>query len=75
MKTETRETLLSMKNSVYGKAIKEFLEENLEKIGDINSCESWEETLGRKYSLRLLKDLFAFLEDKPEKQSKANPYI
>ena len=75
MKQETRETLLGIKNSAYGKAIREFLEENLDKIGDINSCESWEETLGRKYALRLLKDLFSFLEDKPDKQSKTNPYI
>lgn len=74
-KDERQTTLLGMKESVYGKALKDFLDEHYNKINDIKTCLSWEETLGRKYALQLLKDLFSFMDDKNPSTKKPNPYI
>lgn len=61
---ENRELLEGLRNTNYGKALKELLDEKLEEIGNIKSCKSWEETLGRQYALKLIDDIFSFMKEK-----------
>ncbi len=61
---ESKKLLQGMSKTQYGKALKDFLDEEVSDIGDITKVESWEETLGRKYALKLIKKLFSFLEEK-----------
>lgn len=70
LKPETRDILKGMKNTQYGQALKLYLEEELKVIGDVSKCESWDDTLGRKNAILLVKKLFSFLEEeeRPPKQ-------
>jgi len=72
---EQKQLLHDMKNTSYGHALAAFLEDGLKEIGDIKSCQSWEETLGRKYALQLLKDLFSFMGEKKSPEKSKNIYI
>jgi hypothetical protein len=60
---ESREVLSKINATIYGKALKEFLVDHQKTIGDIETCPTWEEALGRKFALKLIKDLFSFMEE------------
>lgn len=51
-----------MKKTQHGMALKEYLDEEYEKISDITTCLTWEETLGRKESIKILRKLFSFID-------------
>lgn len=61
---QDKQLLVELTRSPYGKALKAFLEDELNTIGDITTCTTWEETLGRKLSIQTIKKLFYFMEEK-----------
>lgn len=65
MTTEQREILIGMQRTQYGDALRALLKECYEELGDVEKCESWEDTLGRKHAKAFLTKTFSFL-DKPE---------
>lgn len=64
MKPETKKLLADMAKTHYGRALRDFLDVHYASIGNIMESKSWEETLGRKFALTLLRELFAFMEEK-----------
>ena len=74
-KDEQKKLLQELKTTRYGQALQYWLKDQLETVGDIKTCLSWEETLGRKYALKLLSDLFAVMEDKKVEQRGKNLYV
>lgn len=71
---EQRELLKQLSRTMHGQALKAFLEEQYKIIGDITSCTSWEQTIGRQFAIGVLKDIFSFLEEKNETQKTPNQY-
>lgn len=60
-----------MDKTPYGKALREYLGEKVAALQDITTTTSWEETLGRKGAVVIIKDLFKLLDDAPEVVSRA----
>ncbi len=71
---ETTERLQQLPNTPYGAALKEFLLDEYEKIGDIRSAKSWEETIGRQLSLDTLDRLFKFMGEIKKTKVNNNEY-
>lgn len=78
MNVEQKKLLLDLRSTSYGKALQAFLEEKYKEIGDITTIPNDEniavETMGRKFALKLLKDLFIFMEEKKPVDKKLNQY-
>jgi len=62
IKDKQQALLHELPKTPHGQALKEFLDEKLLEIRDVMGSESWEETLGRKFAVTLIQDLFAFME-------------
>jgi hypothetical protein len=69
---EQRQVLQELGKTQYGQALRALLNEKLADIKDISNTKTWEETLGRQFAVRLIKDIFSFMEEKisPSKESK-----
>lgn len=67
---ENRQLLSEMKNTNYGKALKNFLDDKYEEMNNVATCKSWEETLGRAFAVKILDDLFSFMKEKTESKNK-----
>jgi len=63
IKPETKKLLVDLGQNVYGKALKEFLDNELDTLKNIVETKSWEETLGRQYAVKLIEKLFGFMKD------------
>ncbi|NCN26062.1 hypothetical protein GW915_00670 [bacterium] len=59
-----------MKNTAYGVALKELLEEQYDLINNVRTCESWEDTIGRRKALEALDKIFAFLNMEERKNTR-----
>ena len=66
MTPATRDLLKQMDKTPYGKALREYLGEKVAALQDISTVQTWEETIGRKHAVTLIKDLFKVLDDAPE---------
>ena len=75
MSPEQRSQVLKdMKLSVQGEALRSLLKDAYEELGDVEKCESWEDTLGRKHAKAFLKKTFTFLDKPDEKSGGRNQY-
>jgi hypothetical protein len=75
LQPNTVKLLEELKNTQYGKALKEFLDENMKEVGDITQIKSWEEAQGRLFALKVLENLFSFIvEKKITKDKPTNQY-
>lgn len=74
MTPEKREVLESMKNNQFGDALRTHLAELMEELGDVESCSSWEDTMGRKHAKKFLREAFSFLGKIDKKVPKRNQY-
>ena len=72
---EKQKILSEINRTPYGKVLREYLDQALAEIGDINTTQNWEETLGRKFAIKLIKDLFGFMEEKKDTSVKKNNYV
>ena len=69
-----KEILKMMATSREGSAIKDWLKEAIEDIGNIDKAENWSDTVGRRKAKNKLKELFSFLSTTNETAKKTNPY-
>jgi len=73
--SEQREILQELGRMRHGKALQEFLDLKYKEIGDISTVKNWEETLGRQFALKLLKELFSVLKENKTTENNKNQYI
>lgn len=66
LKDETRKTLNEMGRSVFGQALKEYLEEEKLKINNVREVDSLEDAKGRALALDTIDRLFGFLNEHAE---------
>jgi hypothetical protein len=56
----------------HGKALREYLDEQMKELTDVKNCKSWEDTLGRQHAERILNELFSLKDSsvvtRPPKQ-------
>lgn len=71
-----KELLSQMHTTPYARALREYLETEIEQLNDVSTAETWEETLGRKYTVKALRKLFYFIDEKAALDTpKKNQYI
>lgn len=71
---EIRKQLLDLSNSQLGNALREYLNDKYVEIGDVTKVTSYDDALGRKYALEVLKEIFKFLERKETVEKSRNQY-
>lgn len=74
METNTKELLQELGKSPLGNALRDFLDEQKKTIGNVKTTQSWEETLGRKFALKLIEDLFSFMDTPKVDKKEKNQY-
>ena len=60
-----REVLNGINATPYGRALQEYLEDEIKELSDLEKLTSWEETLGNKKAIQTLKKLFMFMKIVP----------
>ncbi len=73
-KEERKKLLETLSATAHGRALRDFLEEKIDEIKDVENCTSWEDTLGRKYAVKMLREILSFLSDKKEDKRTPNQY-
>jgi len=71
---DQKKILEQLGSSMYGKVLREYLEEKIKELNDVRTLNSWDEALGRKYAITLIRDLFGIIEEKKETTKQNNPY-
>lgn len=66
--------LHELAKSPYGHHLRQYLSEKMTELKDVTKVESWDEALGRKKAVEILKDLFKFLDDTPKETPKKTEY-
>lgn len=74
MTEQNKQLLEQLSKTQYGMALKEFLNEELQIIGNIESVVDWEETQGRRWGVKFIKKLFSFMEQRGIKEKGKNLY-
>lgn len=75
LKPETRQRLEELSRSMYGVALRDYLNEKRAIIGDIKTATSWEHTVGKQMALEVIDEVFSFLEEKrPVDNKTGNQY-
>lgn len=74
MTQQEKELLFTLKNSAHGRVLKKYLELEKQKIADVLNCNSWDETIGRQHAVKLINNIFGFLEEKEAKERTPNQY-
>lgn len=75
MTERSRKILADLKTSQFGVALQEYLDEQFEIINDVQACESWDDVLGRKRTLRTIESLFSFMKSPRTEEKIKNEYI
>lgn len=66
---------VDLPNSHFGKALEEYLADEIQRMCDITTATKWEEVLGRQEAVKILKKVFRFLNTeniKPTGKQKYN---
>lgn len=74
MKESTKELLEQLGKSHFGKALTEFLEEEINKLDTVMGVKTIEETIGRQKAVEILKEKFWFLNLKEPEKFEKNRY-
>ena len=71
MNKEIRQkTLKALRTNSEGAALKEWLEEEIREVNSVTDCNTLDEVFGKKYAVKVLENLFAFLRDDSSKRIK-----
>ena len=63
MTEQGKKLLKELPQSLYGKALQEFLDEEYDIINNVQSCKTIEELKGRQLALETLEKLFSFMKE------------
>lgn len=66
MTQENKELLKGLKQTNYGKALQELLNEKCAELNNVKSCTSWEDTRARAYALDIVDEIFGFMRPKED---------
>lgn len=66
---KVKEILEGVNSTPYGRALKEFFEDEIREHSDLEKIESWDETLGRKYYVKTLRKLMTLMKMETPKGS------
>jgi len=69
-----REILNGISTTQYGRALQEYLEEELNKIDTVVGVKSLEEVIGRQHAVDLIKKIFAFTKEQKVDTKSKNQY-
>jgi hypothetical protein len=73
---KAKEVLEQINSTPYGKALQEFLDDQLTELNDVTKCTSWDDTLGRKYAVGVIENLFNLIKvKKTPPQNNKNNYV
>lgn len=64
MTPENKQLLQDLARTSYGKALSEFLGEELSILKDVNNAKSWDDTLANQKASRIIEKLFNFMQEK-----------
>jgi hypothetical protein len=74
IRPEVKEILGSINGTPFGRALQEFLDDQFEELNDVQACTSWEDTVGRQHAIKILENLFSFMNAKRITNQKQNTY-
>ena len=75
IKPETKKLLQELGRHQHGYALKTYLNDALKELNDVRKIESWEETKGRQFAIKVIEDLFNFMADTKEQKKQGNQYV
>jgi len=75
IKPEIKEKLEQLQNTPYGQALLVYLEQYKEELNSINKIITFEELLGKQYALKLIDEMFKFMDNKRVEVKSKNQYI
>jgi hypothetical protein len=67
---ESVKLLGELKQTNFGKALKELLDFHERELNNVRKCTSWEDTKARTYALDIIDDIFKFMKEKVEVSNK-----
>lgn len=68
--SEDKILLEGLRLTNYGKALQALLDEKYAELNNVNSCKSWEDTIGRQHAIKILDELFHFMKEKVKVENK-----
>jgi hypothetical protein len=74
LQPKEKELLLTLKDSAHGRVLKAFIENEIRKLSDVTTVESWEDTLGRKNAIIVLRKILGYLNMEDKKQKLPSQY-
>ena len=71
---ETKKLLEELNRNQYGKALREYLDDKMFEIRDVTKYKTWKEAEGGQIAVKLIRDLFYFMEEKKQTPNTRNQY-
>jgi hypothetical protein len=71
----TNNLLKELPKTSHGQALVRFLNQAKAEMNNVKTITSWDEALGRKNAVKVIDDLFSFMEEKKVEQVSKNQYI
>jgi hypothetical protein len=71
---DIRKLLAELSTLRHGRALRQFLDAELDDIRDVTKYRTWKEAEGGQIAVRLVKKLFSFLEEKKSSVKGPNQY-
>ena len=72
---DVEEILKQIPGTLYGQALNVYLGQAREELNDITKITTFEELLGKQYSLKVINDLFKIMENNKVETKIKNQYI
>lgn len=67
---ENRTLLEGLRNTNYGKALKQLLDEKIVELNNVQNCKTWEETQGRAMAIKTLEEILYFMKEREAPKTK-----
>lgn len=74
LKPETKQILEGVNATPFGRALREFLDEEMKKIESVKGCKSEAEMFGKQIAVDLIEKLFSFMKPQDIVKSKPRQY-
>lgn len=64
IRPEIKQIFEGINATPYGKALQEFLDNELNELDRASSCKNWEDTLARAHAVKIIEKLFSLMNIK-----------
>ena len=75
MTGDNKKLLSELSRTSYGRALQEYLDEHFNELKDVSNAKSWDDTLARQQAVRILKNLFYFMEEKKTSDKQKTTFV